>query len=230
MELPPIQKRARLLLFFLFLWAALVAAHLFYYSVWDRHDPLQKGKLLSEKIGVIPARRGRILDSDMHPLAWSERHFDLILSTSPEIPGRRKRMLLKLGNIFPDIRLPENDTEECIREGITPLQQIECFELSRSFPELDLRSRVSRAGTGIPAIERMIGETATRNESLFGVSGLEKQHNEHLRGTNGYYKVMANRFGRWIPGTWQEISPPRHGKDLVLEISVAEIIKGTNHE
>jgi len=223
MELPPLQKRARILLFFLFLWAVLVTAHLFYYSIWSRGYYLERGRKLSEKNGIIPARRGTIKDKNKKPLAWNERYYDLYLTPYSGFPSRQKRIFRAMKKVIPELEYQENKTEICLQKNIPPRIHLKCAELIRYFPEIELRSRVIRIYVDDPEIERYLGKTENRDGILRGISGLEIQYNELLKGKNGYFTVMANRVGKWIPGTWEEKQKAVPGEDLILEESFVEL-------
>lgn len=225
MELPPLQNRARSLLFFLFLWAALVAAHLFYYSIWAREKHLEKGKQLSERTGIIPASRGRILDCNMAPIVWNERYYDLYLHPYGGFPRRQKRLFYALHNIIPSLSYVENQELVCLKKSISPKSHIACAELQRSFPEIDLRSRIKRKQIKIPGLAEYIGKVEDRDGILRGISGIEKKYNDKLKGRNGYFSVMVDRLGKWIPGTWEEKQAAKAGEDVVLQISLEELAK-----
>ena len=223
MELPPLHQRARVLLFFLSLWAVLVTAHLFYYSIWAREYYLERGRKLSEKSGIIPARRGRIIDKNQVPLAWNERYYDLHLAPFSGFPNRHKRIFRALRKIIPEIEYQENESEICLQANIHPVMQLQCAELIRYFPEIELRSRVKRIYANYPELQAYLGKTENREGILRGISGLEMQYNNSLKGKNGYFTVMADRLGKWIPGTWEEKQKAESGKDLILKESVAKL-------
>jgi cell division protein FtsI/penicillin-binding protein 2 len=223
MELPPLHKKAKILLFFLFLWAVLVTAHLFYYSIWAKEYYIERGRKLSEKSGIIPARRGMITDKDKHPLAWNERYYDLYLSPYSGFPSRQKRIFRALKKIIPEIKYQENKSEICLQKNITPIIQSQCAELIRHFPEIELHSKVIRVYANYPELQRYVGKTENRDGILRGISGLEMQYNKLLKGKNGYFTVMADRLGRWIPGTWKEKQQATAGEDLILKKSLTEL-------
>ena len=52
----------------------------------------------------------------------------------------------------------------------------------------------------------------------FGVSGAEAAHDVLLRGRPGRYRVLLDRTGSWIPGTWRRLSELRPGYDVYLPI------------
>ena len=220
-----LHTRARILLFFLFLWAVLITAHLFYYSIWEKEYYLERGRRLSEKSGIIPARRGMIVDKNKLRLAWNERYYDLYLTSYSGFPGRQKRIFQALRKIIPDIKYTENNFDICLRSNIPPSMQLKSAELIRHFPEIELRSRVKRIYADYPGIKKILGEVESRDGVLRGISGLEKQYNLFLKGRNGYFTVMVDRVGRWIPGTWREKQKAKPGKDLVLQISVEELTR-----
>ena len=223
MELPPLHKRAKVLVFFIFLWAVLVTAHLFYYSIWAGEYYTKRGRKLSEMNGFIPARRGTIRDKNKLPLAWNERYYDLYLSPYSGFPRRQKRIFRALKRIIPTIEYIENRSEICLQKDISPTIQAKCAELIRHFPEIKLHSRVIRVYAHYPELQKYIGRTTNKKGVITGISGLEIQYDDLLRGKNGYFTVMTDRLGKWIPGTWKEKQKPLPGKDLILKKSIQEL-------
>jgi cell division protein FtsI/penicillin-binding protein 2 len=234
MKLPLLKKRASFLLFFIFLWAIIIIAHLFYYSVYNSEYYKRKCRALSEISGIIPARRGKIFDVNKIKLAWNEIFFDLYLKPYDGFPGRRKVVFKTLSKIFGKIDYIENDNTVCIKRNISPLQQIKCVDFIRHFPELFLRLRVLRQTYSIPDIKDIerkkvtniiIGKVISNESGLHGVSGLEKKYDSQLLGKSGHFSVMIDRFGNWIPGTWKELQKPHAGKDIILNLSLEQMIK-----
>ena len=56
----------------------IIASH-FYYAVIKQKQLLKFGDKLAWRIAEIPPSRGRILDKNLQPIAWSERHYDLTI-------------------------------------------------------------------------------------------------------------------------------------------------------
>lgn len=233
MNLPPLQKRAVFLLFFLFIWAIVIIVHLFYYSVYNAEKYRKKGIALSERAGIIPAARGKIYDSNRKKLAWNEIYFDLYLKPYDGFPGRRKLVFKALSKIFGKIENIENENTVCIVKGMSPKEQIKCVDLIKYYPELYLRPRVirrrytfkSKTNLDNSEINSIIGKVKQVDGQFYGVNGLEKRYDKDLSGETGRFKVMVDRFGNWIPGTWKELKKARAGKDIILDISIKELIK-----
>ena len=218
--LKSLQKRTKVLLIFLFLWAILITGHLFYYTIWARDYYLEKGKTLSEKNGTIPATRGSILNSDMIPLAWSERYYDLSIEPYSRNPIRQKRIFRALNKIFPEIKYVENSSEVVIKKDLSPNMQIKCIQLIKHYRELKIITRIVRKQIDSERIKKIIGVTGEKNGILYGISGLEKKFNSRLKGQKGYFKVMVDRLGHWIPGTWEEKQKSTPGENVIIECKI----------
>ena len=218
--LKSLHKRAKVLLIFLFFWAILITGHLFYYTIWAREYYLEKGKTLSEKNGTIPATRGSIFNSDMIPLAWTERYYDLSIKPYSRNPIRHKRIFRALNKIFPEIKYVENNSEIVIKEDLSPNLQIKCIQLIKHFRELKITTRIARKQINSERIKKIVGITGEKNGVLYGISGLERKLNTRLKGQKGYFKVMVDRLGDWIPGTWEEKQKSIPGEDIIIECKV----------
>ncbi len=204
MKLPPLQNRAAILLFFLFLWAALVAAHLFYYSVIASELYIERGNALAERVGIIPAKRGKILDKNGIKVAWTEKYIDLYIDEIPELPLHRNKLEREIRKYFINFTLTAKTKDICLLKNLSPIDQVQLYPLIKKFTEIIFKERKER---------KYISE-----DFRSSIRNIEQKYDKKLKGKNGVFKVMADRTGKWIPGTWEEKREPVHGKDVILEV------------
>jgi len=206
MKMSPLHNRAAILLFFLFLWAALVAAHLFYYSVIASDKFIKRGNAIAKRKGIIVAKTGKIFNNNGKKLAWTEHCIDLYIDTIPVFPFYRNRLERAVAKYFMDFSfLPENNTAICLQKNLSPMDQVHFYPLVKRFPEIIFRERVERkyiSDSLKPALQK-----------------IEQQYNSKIKGTNGIFEVMADRNGRWIPKTWNEKIKAIDGKDIQIDLS-----------
>jgi cell division protein FtsI/penicillin-binding protein 2 len=206
-------------MFFLFLWAALGAARLFYFTVLARNDYLEAGERLSIRTGVIPAMRGRIVNKDGTLLAWSERIVDILLTEIPDSAFRRERIECEVRRVLPNFSISLSRKGMIIKKDISPEEQIALFPIVSKFREIVFIRRVERRRCcGVPP--ELIGSVRVTEGGSMGVSGYEKRFDGKLRGRSGVFQVMVDRRGRWIPGTWREMTKPVNGEDVSLTVYV----------
>ena len=203
--MPPLHNRAAILLFFLFLWAALVAAHLFYYSVIASDIYIKRGNAIAERKGVIKAHRGRIISHDGKILAWNETHIDICVENIPEFPFYRNKLERGIAKYFMNFTFPPDYSRNIsIQRDISPLTQARLYPLVKRFPEVVFRERTER---------KYISEKLKP-----ALTVIEKKYNAKLKGKDGIYNVMADRNGRWIPNTWKEKVKAVDGEDIIITI------------
>ena len=81
-----------MILSFLLIWAVVAAAHVFYYAVVKREESLKETRRIAWREAEIPSLRGRILDKNGVPAAWSELRHNLVLEKIPESRRRRDNL------------------------------------------------------------------------------------------------------------------------------------------
>ncbi len=69
-------------------------------------------------------------------------------------------------------------------------------------------------------LSHMIGYTNYENETLVGITGIEKQYDEILSGENGESKYLIDKYGDVLVGS-EIVTEPMHGSDIYLTIDVA---------
>ena len=213
MKMSPLHNRAAILLFFLFLWAALVAAHLFYYSIIASDLYIERGNAIAKRKGAIHAKSGRILDADGRPLLWIETAIDLYVEEVPKFPFYRKKLERAIAKYFIDFTFPEDSTEICLQKNISPLDQLHLYPLVKRFPEIIFKERRER---------KYISEDLKKT-----LDSIAESNKETLKGKDGFFEVMADRNGRWIPKTWKATIQARSGKDINLNQTYKELKRET---
>lgn len=225
----PFSRRAQLFLVLFCLWMLLIAGRLFQVMVLDRDDYLAKYQSASFRRGIVPAMRGRILDHDGTPLAWSTRIFQLYYT----VPGEVRQLNLDLQAIARTTGISLEHllvlTQDHVGDTVVLVQRLapaNLLALDRlANPRLEVRSSFIRRHPELPReLREALGETRVYGQVEVGISGWESYYDQRLRGTDGKYQVMVDKQGRWIPETWVAISPPRAGYDVFLPPDAAELL------
>jgi len=217
-------SRRGILLLLAILFAVLAASRLFYFSV-IRHDELvQASRKLAMRRGTVDAPRGRILTEDGLVLAQTQFISEYWLKFLPSEPGRAEKLRRFLKKEF-EFTLPENP--------ITPMLIARCVSPDESavkarikalsaWPEIQTRNIHQRIqAKGYETIVGRFGYEASKF-STYGpprriLSGLELKYDKVLTGTPGFFTVMVDRSGNWIPGTVKFEREPVAGKDVVVK-------------
>lgn len=218
--------RSRTVLFLLIAWATLVSFMLFHYSVGARGKYLEMGDKLAWKEGIVPACRGRILDKDGKPLAWTEKYFDLLLLGAKKMNIERENEILsELGGLFPVEPRKINEESILLKRNLSPEEIIMLEMLTSRFPELKIIPRDERRCIDYSRVRSLVGTVKIEDGLMSGISGLEREYDSLLSGSDGVYVVMLDKGGNWVRGTWKILKKPRPGKDLLLQKSVEELKK-----
>lgn len=217
--------RAKILMAFLFLWAFMASAALFYYTVYDREIYVRLGNRLAWRQGTFPAVRGRIIDKDNLVLAWTEKYFDLYLLKKTEGRARREHLYSELNRILGGFVRPDDGEVKLLKKALQPEKIMELDKLLKVYPELRIVPRFERRSIDYPEVRAFIGKTGLKDGRIAGISGLEQKYDRELNGADGLYNVMVDRNENWIKGTWSLKKNAATGRDLVLELSLEEIRK-----
>lgn len=220
-----VNRRHQRFVFFLTLCGALIVVaviRMVYLSTTEMTDGIAAGtEECKWQYNVIPALRGRILDSTGIPLAWSERTFSLAYE-KPENPAEMTKDLYRLQQLV-DVQL-ESLILKCRRSQqprITLKQDLTAKEIEALDKDLDSTFGTFRVHqqfirhtiAASPAVRTMIGETWQNGRKQVGTTGFERKYNNELTGIDGYYRVLVDKNGTWIPGTWEQLRQPREGFD-----------------
>ena len=222
--------RTKFLLSFLLTWAAVAAAHVFFYSTVKREALNAEGESLAWREGSIPAIRGRILDRQGTPLAWTELHHDLKLVKMPLRDSRRRNLAQALEKLpFKISQQPSMDSKDLIlKSSLTPEQLATCEHALCEFQELEIVPRLERRAIDYPEVKRLLGRTAPEGGEgrLLGLDGEERTLDRRLAGREGRFKVMLDKNGRWVDGTLKILEQPHGGEDIGITYTVQEIKDG----
>lgn len=219
------KKRSGIILCGLLLWGGLAAAHMIYYSWWERGRLLEESRYLAWREGGIPAMRGTLRDRDGIKLAWTELTHDLSLSKNGLKAERYTDLCARLKAVFPDTPpAEEEETRILLKRNLSPGEILKLQQLLQRCPELEIVPRPRRRTVDDPEIRKKIGETEFRKEQEreSGISGWEAEYDRELSGRPGVFRVMLDRRGAWVPGTIEILTPPVPGKDVTLPVSIRE--------
>ena len=227
--------RTIILLSFLLTWAAVAAAHVFYYSVVERSRLNSEGEYFAWREGTLPALRGRILDKHGIELAWTELYHDLVLVSPPERPARRTALANSLASLPFKVAAPDwksgNVRNLVLRRELQPEMIAACEKLLAEYPELSIEPRTERRSIDYPEVKRLLGKTTQGSEPgvLKGLDGEERLLEKRLAGREGRFQVMLDKNGRWIDGTLKMLEKPVNGDDVCLALSLDDIRYGATN-
>ena len=116
----------------------------------------------------------------------------------------QKGKLLKKLDFTQDITLKRN---------LTIHELAVADSLSNVFPALEVALRWERHYN--PS-DLEVGEIIQLNGIEIGISGLEKQFDDRLRGKPGTYSVMLDLQGRWVNSSFRITEAMQNGEDVYL--------------
>jgi cell division protein FtsI/penicillin-binding protein 2 len=217
---PCFPRRINLFLLFFTIWALLILLRLYQIMIVDRDDYLQQLEKDSWRTGTLPAIRGRILDQNGTPLAWSIRSFSLYYEPSRESRQSETDFLTvyKVLSLDPD-SIPEVSGEQAvlIKDQLTPEDLLKLRPIMAENKAFRIESRFRRKyASNDSRLRRTLGSTTIIDNREVGVSGMEKEHNMRLTGIDGKYRVMLDKYNNWITETWVELQPPGPGYDVYI--------------
>ena len=218
--------RTAFILVLLTAWAVCAMVKLYFHSVRDRDVLLKKARLLAWREADLPAPRGKILDRDGVVLARDVFRCDLVLESLPEQQPRRDHLLRVIRKYYPDFQ-PGDPAQGCpaVLKADLPADEIElCIQRFKRYPEVRTVGRFERKFAPDPEIREIIGQTALNDRrERVGISGLEQRHDLALSGKTGRLTVMLDRNGSWVYETLRITRQPESGRDLKLDLSLAEL-------
>lgn len=211
--------RIRLLVVFFSLWALVAVCRAWYIAGPGREKFIESGEAAVRREFLIPARRGDIIDAAGLRLVWSERYFDL-RSTVPEGEHFSEEEYRILNKIFPG----GFSEGRVIRSGLTPKEFLELEDFLRSGSlRGHITPREERIMVDSPAVRKVAGEVVYDSGVWRGTSGWEKVHDAGLSGKAGRFSVMLDRYRNWIPRSIKIYEQPEAGKNIKLDIHLAEL-------
>lgn len=220
---PRIGNRLTVLLFVFCLWAIVILLRLAQFMILDRDRYLEAMQRDAVFSGVVPAARGRILDRDGRLLAWSERVFAVhwrvprsadqagalvaILDAEPWLTATLSRPL-------PTAAL---GTRLELARDLPAELAVRLQPLADQVPGLEITAGFRREVVLDPEWREYIGRvTHGADGTEEGISGVERDYDDILRGLPGTFRVMLDKDGRWLPETWQKATDLRPGFDVQL--------------
>lgn len=222
--------RSAVLLTFFALWALIAAVTLYHRTVVNGELLTENSESVARKEGVLPAARGRILDANGVPLAWTEMRFSLYLHKSPNgISSRLKNFLAEEFQIFSIPDFSENAESLLLKDELpvhTEKDLAFYLSLPETYPQLSVRTVHKRIRVDYPQIADLLGTCQDDAEGVpHGVSGWEKEFDSTLCGTAGTFTVMRDRNGKWMPGTMKMTKMPIPGEDVKLSLTLEELLR-----
>ena len=235
---------SRLRLFSIFVFFILIAYTYKLFSMQIIHGDQfkQKSQNISKRTTLIPAQRGEIFDReantpmvlnidsfavDIVPGEVPRQEFDTVinrLSSILQIPVSQieKKLPVSVRRDFRSIQIKSNVDYSTI---------VQVAESIDSLPGVSWHSKPVRNYVDTRSFSHIIGyvgdittDELTRfynkgytSNSIIGKTGIEKQYDEILRGTDGVESRTVDAKGRYIENT-TVVTPPKMGNNLVLTI------------
>jgi cell division protein FtsI/penicillin-binding protein 2 len=211
------------LLFGFCLWAILLLLRLAQFMIFDRGRTLEAMQREAVFTGSVAAARGRILDRDSRVLAWSDRVFAVHWRV-PREAGLAETLLARLAaEPWLTVTLPRPlppsalGTRLELARDLGAERAVRLEALAEQVPGLEVTSGFRRHVAPEPGWREYIGRVAHGTDgSEVGLSGVELEFDDILRGLPGTFHVMLDKDGRWLPETWQKVSDLRPGLDVQL--------------
>ncbi len=177
--------------------------------------------------GALAPPRGRIVDCNNVPLAWTERYFDLywIAGDGEEADPEEWNLLRE---ILPEVQLPEihgAEARQLLRRRLAVSEVLKLETLVKNSGHLKIVSRLERIAVNSTALRRILGEVEECGGVLCGISGIEEKYDTRLRGKPGRFRVLLDRYHNWIERSWELVEEPIPGEDVKLAESIAELEK-----
>jgi cell division protein FtsI/penicillin-binding protein 2 len=176
------------------------------FSSWRRIET----ETIAGRTGTLPALRGTICDSSGNRLAWSEKYYDLVFSGT-----LWKEEVEELRSLLPDRQIPADYPHGFTIYKLTPNEMLALDRAVKRMPSLQIRSRVERVIVNGTGLKELIGELDPATGR--GISGWEKEFDKQLAGSDGSFRVLLDRNGRWIENTWEIREMPRRGNDVQVD-------------
>ncbi|MCF7854313.1 MAG: hypothetical protein K9N51_05910 [Candidatus Pacebacteria bacterium] len=228
------RSRTLFLVLFFGLWSLAVTARLAQIMVVNRRHYLLEMGRSSWHQGILPAIRGRILDVDGRPLAWSSRHFvcKWQIPQNTAVAQQQWHALTTLVHVLPKTwslnnMLTRSGETILLHDDLNATQFAKIAPLTEKWNNLYVASRFQRHHYPLHAIRKRLGHVQIVNGMEIGVSGYELAHDSLLRGRPGMFRVMLDPEGRWIPSTWEKIRDIKPGYDVYVPMRVSPLTEET---
>lgn len=228
-----LQRRSHWLFAAVVLWVAVLVARLAMVMVVQRSAHLARLETSAWRVGTVPALRGRVLDRDGVPLAWSVRSFRLtyrVPTSSPLITAEAQVLAPALGldraALLRQV-LPQAGNTVVLRDQLPPADIARLRGLVGALDDCQLQSSFARTtAPGASPYLAQLGRTRVFGQREVGLSGWELEFDAKLRGQDGKYRVMVDKYDHWIPETWEELRPPSPGYDAYVTVGTGLMPSG----
>ena len=216
------RRRAMCLLFAFCLWSLLITIRLSQFMVFSRDRFLAAMERESWRQGTIPPLRGRLLDRDGKPLAWSTRHFALLWRVPKDVDVAERAwedLRSEMGR--PGLGAFDSVASRC-GEEVELRRDLSAEEIEALLPVLGARRGLRLSSIFVrhrhPKAALRLGQVTPLDGVQVGVSGYEKLHDSLLRGYPGVYRVMVDKRGDWISESWRKVREIHPGYDVYLPL------------
>jgi cell division protein FtsI/penicillin-binding protein 2 len=216
------KNRNRIIITVFIIWAFFITFRLFYYTSYSREYYLEAGNKNAWRNGTIPAARGRILDKNGLPLAWTQRYYDLVVDVYPDLCRSNSVLLNELNGKIHGL-LPDEKREKYVKKGLSPSDMLFLRDYMEKYRGVKIIPRLERRYVDYPEVRKVLGKVDMHDGRYYGLGGAEQEYDSELNGTDGIYVVMLDRYRKWIPGTWKLKTEMQPGKDVMLENSLEDI-------
>jgi cell division protein FtsI/penicillin-binding protein 2 len=217
------KNRNRIIIAVFIVWAFFITFRLFYYTSYSRDYYLEEGNRNAWRSGTIPAARGRILDKNGLPLAWTRRYHDLVIEVYPDLCRPNSMLVNELNGKIQGLS-PDEKKEKYVKKGLSPSEISLLRDYMSKYSGVKIIPRLERRYVDYPEVRKFLGKVDINNGKCYGLDGAERDYDSELNGIDGVYVVMLDRYRKWIPGTWKLKTEMLPGKDVMLENSIEDII------
>lgn len=217
--------------------------YLFYLQLVKGNEYQSKAIIISRQIEKLPAQRGEIFDRNFNlPLVLNVDSFALVMVPGEVPADMRDTVFIKLAALLEE---PVDNLRQKVPPSHYRLfQQVELFssvdqsiitkiaERIDEFPGISWYSRPKRNYLESGSFSHIIGYVGeiTKDElkvnynrgyqsgDTIGKTGIEKQYDQYLRGTDGRQFNTVDVKGRNIEAASRKVEAPLMGKNIMLTI------------
>ena len=203
----------------------IVAGQMGWIVIADQGELRTQAKAQARSTVEIPAMRGRILDRKGRSLALNTAEYDLALDPTVEgFQAQAEAFYGKLADVtgrsaaYFRQQVADRYSPEYVAlyDGLTAQQQEQVREWD--VPGVILTPRFARQYIHGTTAAHVLGHVGRDGH---GLAGLELAYDDTLAGTPGQRVVKRDRSGRIQAFVGGRVTPPEHGKNLVLTIDLA---------